>query len=132
MEPTRVHAQLGRILTSTAFRDAERARCFLRFLVERALEGRSSEIKESVIAIEAFGRHSSFDSKTDPIVRVEARRLRDRLSSYYAGEGRSDRLLISVPKGTYVPEFSERPIPEEPHGAEHWFASPLSRWMLLG
>ena len=100
--------QLGRILASAVFADAERASRFLRFVVERTLEGRAEEIKESVIAIEVLGRNSSFDSKSDPIVRVEAGRLRDRLSSYYGGEGQTDRTLISIPKGGYIPEFSER------------------------
>jgi Tol biopolymer transport system component len=108
MEAERVRAQLERILASAAFADTGRASRFLRFVVERALDRRVGEIKESVIAIEVLGRNSSFDSKTDPIVRVEAGRLRDRLNSYYEGEGQSDSTLISIPKGGYVPEFSER------------------------
>src|SRR6266851_10154636 len=109
MEAERVRAQLDRILASAVFGDAERASGFLRFVVERTLEGRTGGIKESVIAVEVLGRNpSSFDSKTDPIVRVEAGRLRDRLSSYYQGEGEEDRVLIAMPKGGYVPEFSER------------------------
>ena len=72
------------------------------------LDGRGGEIKEFVIAVEVLGRTSSFDSKSDPIVRVEAGRLRDRLSSYYEAEGEADLVLISLPKGGYVPEFSER------------------------
>jgi hypothetical protein len=74
MEPTRVRAQLNRILASAAFVGSERASSFLSFLVERALDGRAGEIKESVIGVEVLGRRSSFDSKTDPIVRVEAAR----------------------------------------------------------
>lgn len=106
-----MRTQLDRILASAAFCDAERAGRFLRFVVEHALHGRIGEIKESVIAIEVLGRNSSFDSKYDPIVRVEAGRLRDRLSSYYEGEGATDRVLIAIPKGGYVPEFSERQQP---------------------
>jgi Tol biopolymer transport system component len=114
MDVERVRAQVKRILASAAFADAERASNFLRFVVERKLEGRASEIKEFVIAVEVLGRTSSFDSKTDPIVRVEAGRLRDRLTSYYEGEGESDLILISLPKGGYVPEFSERRRPAAP------------------
>jgi eukaryotic-like serine/threonine-protein kinase len=111
METERVRAELNRILASATFADADRASGFLRFVVERALEGRSDEIKESVIAVEVLGRNpSSFDSKSDPIVRVEAGRLRDRLSSYYQGAGEADRVLIALPRGGYVPEFSERQI----------------------
>jgi hypothetical protein len=105
MNAERVRAQLDRILASAPFADAERARSFLRFVVERTLEGRNGEIKEFVIAVEAFGRNTSFDPKTDPIVRVEAGRLRDRLNSYYEDEGDTDSVLISLPKGGYVPEF---------------------------
>src|SRR6266851_4830344 len=108
MDAERVRAQLDRILASAAFADAQRASRFLCFVVERTLEGRTGEIKESVIAVEVLGRSPSFDSKSDPIVRVEAGRLRDRLSSYYQGEGEADHVLIALPKGGYVPEFSER------------------------
>lgn len=117
MDAERVRAQVDRILTSAAFADAERASKFLRFVVERKLEGRDSEIKEFVIAVEVLGRTSSFDSKTDPIVRVEAGRLRERLTSYYEDEGKADLVLISLPKGGYVPEFSERQRPAAPSRA---------------
>jgi adenylate cyclase len=86
MDAQRVRAQLERILASATFADAERASSFLHFVVERALEERTVEIKESVIAVEVLGRNPSFDSKSDPIVRVEAGRLRDRSRSYYDGE----------------------------------------------
>src|SRR5579864_2134046 len=132
MEPERVRQQLDQILASTAFADAERASGFLRFIVDRALAGRSGELKESVIAVEVLGRNPSFDSKSDSIVRVEARRLRDRLSSYYTGEGRSDVVLISLPKGTYVPEFSERRIPDERRIKQRQFLLPLAGGTLLG
>src|SRR5215469_14768857 len=114
MDAERVRAQVDRILASAAFADAERAKKFLRFVVESKLAGRASEIKEFVIAVEVLGRASSFDPKTDPIVRVEAGRLRDRLTSYYEDEGESDFILISLPKGGYVPEFAERPRPAAP------------------
>jgi hypothetical protein len=115
MDAQRVRLQLDRILASAAFTDAGRASNFLRFVVERTLEGHDGEIKEWVIAVEVLGRATSFDSKSDPIVRVEAGRLRDRLSSYYEAEGGEDSVLISLPKGRYVPEFIER----RPHAAKH-------------
>ena len=108
MDAKQVRLQLDRILASAAFAESERASCFLRFVVERKLEGLAHEIKESVIAIEVLGRTPSFDSKSDPIVRVEAGRLRDRLNAYYEAEGGADPVLISLPKGRYVPEFTER------------------------
>jgi eukaryotic-like serine/threonine-protein kinase len=132
MDAERVRAQLDRILASAAFADAERASSFLRFVVHRALDGRHVEIKESVIAIEAFGRSPSFDSKSDPIVRVEARRLRDRLSAYYAGEGRADQVLISLPKGGYIPEFAEQQRPEQPAAKAKYPAMLIAGWALFG
>jgi Tol biopolymer transport system component len=109
MDADRARAQLDRILASATFSDAERASRFLRFVVESALDGHSSSIKESVIGVEVLGRSPSFDPKTDPIVRVEAGRLRARLGAYYQNEGKHDAILIDLPKGGYVPEFSERP-----------------------
>src|SRR5258708_17572156 len=96
MEAERVRAQLDRILTSAAFAEADRAGRFLRFVVESTLAGRESEIKESVIGVEVLGRNSSFDPRMDPIVRVEAGRLRARLSSYYQSEGNGDPVLARL------------------------------------
>ncbi len=107
-----VRAQLERILASAAFAEAGRARKFLRFVVEVSLEGRRDEIKESVIGVEVLGRTASFDPRSDPIVRVEAGRLRSRLMSYYQSEGSVDPILIDLPKGSYVPQFQKRPVPE--------------------
>src|SRR5260370_39587542 len=76
----------------------------LRFVGERTLEGREEEIKESVLGQEVFGRHS-FDPRTDPIVRVEASRLRQKLASYYDSEGSQDAIRIIFPKRGYVPAF---------------------------
>lgn len=132
MDVERVRAQLDRILGSAAFADAERASNFLRFVVLRALAGRTGEIKESVIAVEALGRSPSFDSRSDPIVRVEARRLRDRLDSYYRREGAEDPVVISLPKGGYIPEFSERqPMPLSPPARKRSLASHAG-WALFG
>lgn len=100
-----MHAQLERILASASFAEAERAKTFLRFVVSLALEGSASEIKKFLTAVEVLGRNSSFDSKSDPIIRVEARRLRDRLRSYYEDEGRADSVLISLPKADMCLNF---------------------------
>jgi TolB-like protein/Tfp pilus assembly protein PilF len=97
--------ELERVLASAGFSRNERLSRFLRFLVERQLEGRSNELKESLIAIEVFGRKPDYDPKQDAIVRTEAVRLRARLDRYYAGEGRRDPLIIELPKGGYTPLF---------------------------
>lgn len=93
------------LLESPGFARNERLSRFLRFLVERSLDGRDHELKESVIGTEVFGRKAGYSPKRDPIVRTEARRLRERLSQYYDGPGKSNALKIELPKGGYVPVF---------------------------
>src|ERR1700719_4706267 len=102
-----VRQHLERILERTGFSRNERISRFLRFVVEGHLDGKDHELKESVIAIEVFGRRPDFDSRLDPVVRTEAVRLRARLSKYYINEGKADALVIELPKGGYVPPFRE-------------------------
>lgn len=96
---------------SREFRRSPGLRRFLAFLVDAALEGRTDEIKESVLGIEVFHRKSAYDEKADPIVRVEANRLRHKLEAYYAKEGVNDLLRISLPSGAYVPVIERRLSP---------------------
>jgi hypothetical protein len=72
--------QLRRVLASAGFSRNERLTRFLRFVVEEHLQGRDSDLKESVIAVEVFGRRTDHDPKQDSIVRTEAARLRARLA----------------------------------------------------
>src|ERR1051326_7736478 len=102
-----VRRELDRVLASSGFARNERLSRFLRFTVERCLENRGSELKESVIAVEVFGRKPDFDSKRDPIVRTEAVRLRARLTEYYLNGGCTDPLIIEMPKGGYALVFRE-------------------------
>ena len=104
------------MLSSGAFVRNERQSQFLRFLVERHLQGRDVELKESVIGVEVFGRKPDYDPKLDAIVRTEAVRLRARLQKFYASEGSQDPLIIELPKGAYRPLFREQAnLPELPH-----------------
>ena len=103
-----VRAQLDKILSSRSFSGADRATGFLRFVVSKTLSGEADQLKEYVLAVEVLGRKPSFDPRTDPIVRVEAGRLRGRLEEYYQTEGSGDGLLITLPKGGYVPAFERR------------------------
>lgn len=105
---TEIRHQLNRILDSSAFRNSLRLSRFLAFVVEAALAGKSARIKAYAIATGALGRGTGFDPQTDPIVRVEAVRLRQALTRYYAGAGSCDPLVISLPRGTYVPSFRRR------------------------
>jgi serine/threonine-protein kinase len=103
--PAEVRDHLAKLLNSSAFRNAERLSRFLAWTVERSLEGRVEELKEYALGVAVFDRKETFDSRLDPIVRVEAGRLRLRLRDYYEHEGKSDALRIDLPKGGYVPRF---------------------------
>jgi tetratricopeptide (TPR) repeat protein len=98
--------ELGRVLRSEPFQRSPRHRRFLSFIVEQSLRGKAHEIKELTLAATVFGRIASgFDAQRDPIVRVEAARLRDKLAHYYASHGADSRLRIVIPKGSYRPLF---------------------------
>ena len=98
-----VLGQLQRILDSKKFGASDRNRRFLRFVVEEMLAGRGDRIKAYSIATTVFERDDSFDPQSDPIVRIEASRLRRSLDRYYWTAGRTDPILITIPKGAYVP-----------------------------
>jgi hypothetical protein len=103
-----IRNELGRIVASEALRNSLRLTRFITFVVETTLAGTDARIKAYTIAVEALGRAGNFDPQSDPIVRVEACRLRQALARYYAGAGRDDPLVIEVPRGTYVPSFRRR------------------------
>lgn len=110
-----IRAQLDAVLASGEFVKAARLSRFLRFVVEKTLAGEGGEIKEYLLGIEVFDRPPDFDPRLDPIVRVEARRLRARLDEYYATSGRNDALRILFRKGGYEPAFEAGfPAPENP------------------
>ena len=108
-----VDAALERVLTSTTFRRSERHRAFLRHVVSATRDGRQAELKEVVIGLEVFGRRiAAYDPRQDPIVRVEAGRVRDKLARYYAAEGATDPFELQIPIGGYLPQvFSRRDAP---------------------
>jgi len=101
-------AELEKVLASRTFSRAESLGRLLRYLVEETVAGRSAGLKEVTVGVEALGRGNSFDPDADPIVRVQARRLRQKLEEYYRGEGVTDALLIELPKGGYIPTFAKR------------------------
>jgi TolB-like protein/Tfp pilus assembly protein PilF len=100
-----IHLQLERVSSSATFQQVDRLKRFLRFIVLETAAGRGDRLKEYVIGVEVFAKEASFDPRTDPIVRVQARRLRERLARYYRDEGAADSLLIELPKGGYAPVF---------------------------
>src|SRR5262252_6362354 len=101
-EAAAVRRQLEGMLASPKFARSERLSRFLRFVVERHLQGRDDELKESVIALEVLGNRD-YDPRQDSVVRTEAGRLRARLAEYYQAEGTAAPVIIELPKGGYVP-----------------------------
>src|SRR5215471_11869785 len=89
-----IREELGRVLASVPFARAHQLRRLLEHLVDCTLEGEQDRLKESLLGIEVFDRGEGFDPRADPIVRIDARRLRGRLEQYYGDQGRSDPIRI--------------------------------------
>jgi adenylate cyclase len=134
MEPTpeEVRAQLERLLASEALATAARLRRFLRFIVERTLDGEGQQLKEYAVGIEVFERDEQYDPRIDSIVRVEAGRLRARLQEYYSHSGIDDTVIVRIPRGGYVPVFERRSPVSSPasngSGAQPLVPSLRRRW----
>lgn len=113
-------AQMERILADPAFEANPRRKAMFRYLVEETVAGRGDLLKGFTVATAVFGRDETFDPQADPIVRIEARRLRSDLDGYYAGKGHGDRLRIAIPKGGYQPmaywQGDPEPAATEPPG----------------
>jgi hypothetical protein len=111
---TAVREHLATILASTSFRDSERHRKLLEFLVDATLRGEAGPMKEFVIAAEVWGRGTSFDPRIHSTVRVEVGRLRSRLDRYYSTEGAGDSVRFTIPTGGYAVVFDPGSPPQEP------------------
>ena len=115
--PEVVRDFVKKISKSPGFQKSERLKRFLSYAVERVLSGQTGDLKEYALALEVFDRNPSYDPKIDAVVRVEARRLRQRLEQYYAQEGAHDSVCIRFPVGTYVPLITtaeSRPAAQRP------------------
>jgi TolB-like protein len=109
-----IREQLGRILASPEFQATDKMRDFLRFIVQEKLAGRSNRLKGYTVALAVFDRADDFDSTNDPIVRIQAGRLRRALERYYLTAGTRDPIQIDIPKGRYIPHFAALPdAPDE-------------------
>ena len=104
--------ELKAILNSRYFFRSPSLAHFLSYICEKYFRGESGQIKEYSIAVDAFGRSADFHPKEDPIVRVEASRLRKRLKEYYSGEGSYHTVQLTLPPGQYVPVFQYLDRPE--------------------
>ncbi len=119
--PDQIRAQLDKVINSQALAGSDQLKRLLRVAVDRTLSGEADSVKEYTLGVEALGRPADFDPKADPIVRVQARRLRSKLEEYYAGEGVSDTVVIRMPKGSYVPSFDSKAS-----------RSPVRLWWFVG
>jgi len=102
-----IRGQLGRLLASSYFSHSKRFPNFLRFVVEQTLSGDADNIKERTLGIEIFGRDADYDTATDPIVRVTAAEIRKRVAQYYQDPAHEDELRITLPSGSYIPQFQQ-------------------------
>ena len=103
-----IREQLVRILNSGPFHQSHRRQRFLEYLVNEMLAGRSERLKGYNVALEVFDRPETFDPTVDPLVRIEAARLREKLREYYGTDGQGDPIHIDLPKGTYTPQIEFR------------------------
>jgi hypothetical protein len=137
-------AQIEKLAGSHVLHGSESLCKLLRYLAKHALDHPGSPIKEYQIATEVFGRSTDFDPQLDSMVRVQAGRLRAKLSEYYSAKGAEDGVVVELPKGTYVLSFHHRAVAGRPHadtqveserraGDSHrkWFAATISLGALL-
>src|SRR5215510_14088430 len=103
-----IREQLERIILSGPFHQSHRRQRFLEYLVNETLAGRGERLKGYNVALEVFDRPETFDPVLDPVVRIEATRLREKLHEYYWTDGRNDPIHIDLPKGSYTPQIEFR------------------------
>ena len=106
--------QINRLVGSHALHGSESLCKLLRYLAKHAVDHPGTPIKEFQIATEVFGRSPDFDPQLDSMVRVQAGRLRSKLTEYYSADGLEDSIVVELPKGTYVLSFHHR----SPSGAK--------------
>src|SRR5438552_8151862 len=106
--PEAIQKHLEKVLLSSTLNRSKKLCQFLRFTVGEVLQGHGSELKEYAIAVSVFRRAREFDPGADPIVRVQARRLRAKLERYYQTEGLDESIRIEYPVGSYSPLFTNR------------------------
>lgn len=109
LERSAIEAELARVLASAPFERSQQVARFLQYIVDAKLRGDESAIKAYAVAVDVFGRPQNFDPQVDPIVRVQARRLRGMLEAFYAAGPSPHGVEIRLPTGRYVPEFVSSP-----------------------
>ena len=104
-EKSAIQEQLERLLSNPYFSHSRRFPSFLRYVVEKTLAGQEDALKERTLGMEIFGRQADYDTASDPIVRVTAAEIRKRIAQYYQDSGHENELRISLPSGSYIPQF---------------------------
>jgi hypothetical protein len=104
-EKVAIEEQIERLLQNSYFSHSRRFPTFLRFVVRHTLAGQADAVKERTLGIEIFGRNADYDTSLDPIVRVTAAEIRKRIAQYYQEPGHEEEIRISLPAGSYVPQF---------------------------
>jgi|CZKF01.1.fsa_nt_gi hypothetical protein len=104
-EQEAVREQMNRLLANPFFSHSRRFPIFLRFVVEQTLAGAAENIKERTLGVEIFGRDAEYDTSVDPIVRVTAAEIRKRVAQYYQDPGHEREMRITLPQGSYIPQF---------------------------
>jgi hypothetical protein len=104
-ERTAIQEQLERLLSNSHFNQSRRFPSFLRFVIDQTLLGQTDLLKERTLGIEIFGREADYDTASDPIVRVTATEIRKRIAQYYQEPGHETELRVTLPAGSYVPQF---------------------------
>src|SRR5262245_19377978 len=131
LSPQAIRSQLDRILGHEIFSRSERLSRFLRYVVEETLAGRGAELKEAVLAAELYGKKLDSESGDDSTVRVDARRLRDKLREYYV-ECSHEAVIITLPKGGYTPAFDRNPAALAPGLMPRPTPTPPAKYLALG
>ena len=110
-EQRAIREELARILNSAPFQQSRRRQRFLEYIVNETLAGRGERLKGYNVALAVFDRPNTFDAALDPVVRIEAARLREKLREYYEADGQADPVRIDLPKGRYTPRIEFRHAP---------------------
>ena len=127
IDPDDVRSALSRLVQDSAFSKSPQLVKFIRYVVEATLNGKAERLKAYAIGVDVLGRNEDFDPQIDPIVRVEARRLRQAIESFYAGPGTDESIRIEIPRGSYAPVFHRR-VSNRNKAHEGGRTKPLTHW----
>src|ERR1700678_3647520 len=123
-EKTAIQEQVGRLLADSHFSQSRRFPSFLRYVVDKTLAGQEDALKERTLGVEIFGRRAAYDTASYPIVRVTAAEIRKRIAQYYQEPGHEFEIRVSLPAGSYVPQFHWPQTAITPTGHESAIALP--------